>query len=112
MRAALLAAIFAFIGGLAILIPVSADENAPVIKIQSPKSFPDYGEPVVPQIEERPPQEVLVPKPVDHYSAVEAKTKKPAPRRQMHVVRRRPNFFEKLIADFIKLQKHHAAKSF
>jgi hypothetical protein len=49
---------------------------------------------------------------VDHYSAVEAKTKKPAPRRQMHVVRRRPNFFEKLIADFIKLQKHHAAKSF
>jgi hypothetical protein len=108
MKSALLATIFGITGGVALLLAVPAGEKAPVIKIQLPKSFPDYGEPVVPQIEEVPPQEVLVPEPLDHYSVAQAKTEKPAPRRHMHVVRRRPNFFEKLIAGFIKLQKHQA----
>ena len=105
MKSALLTAIFAIIGGVAILLAVPAEEKAPVIKIKLPKSFPDYGEPIVPQIEEMPPQEVLVPEPLDHYLVAQAKTGK-APRRYMHVVRTRPNFFEKLVADFIKLQKH------
>jgi hypothetical protein len=112
MKFALLAAIFGVTGGVTILLAVPAEEKAPVIKIQLPKSFPDYGEPVVPQIEEMPPEEVLLPEPVDHYSVAEGKTEKPAPRRHMHVVRRRPNFFEKLVAGFIKLQKHQASKSF
>ena len=103
MKSALLAAIFGITGGVAILLAVPAEEKAPVIKIQLPKSFPDYGEPVVPQIEEMPPAEVLVPEPLDHYLVAQAKT---APRRDLHVVRTRPNFFERLLAGFIKLQKH------
>jgi hypothetical protein len=104
MKSALLTAIFAITGGVAILLAVPAEEKAPVIKIQLPKSFPDYGEPLVPQIEEMPPQEVVVPQPLDHYLVGQAKTEK-APRRDMHVVRTRPTFFEKLLAGFIKLQK-------
>ena len=112
MKSALLAAIFGVTGGVAILLAVPAEEKAPVIKIQLPKSWPDYGEPVVPQIEEVPPQEALLPEPLDHYSVAQAKTEKSAPRRHTHVVRPGPNFFEKLVAGFIKLQKHQAAKSF
>ena len=111
MKSALLAAILGIAVGLASLLAVSAEDRTPVIKVQPPKSFPDYGEAVVPQIEETPPRDVLVPQPVDHYLA-EAKIKKPALRRHVRVVRHRPNFFEKLFADFIKLQKHHEAKSF
>ena len=112
MKSALLAAIFGITGGVAILLAVPAEEKAPVVKITPPKRFPDYGEPVVPQIEEVAPQEVLVPEPLEHYSVAQAKTEKPAPRRHMHVVRPRPNFFEKLVAGFIKLQKHQPAKPF
>ena len=111
MKSTLLAAIVAITGGIAILLAVPAEEKTPVIKIQLPKSSPDYGEPVVPQIEEVPPQEVLVPEPLDHYSVAQAKTEKPAARRHMHVVRPRPNFFEKLVVGFINLQKHQPAKS-
>ena len=107
MKSALLATILGITG----LLAVPAEEKAPVIKIHPPKSFPDYGDLVVPQIEEVPPQEVLVPEPLEHYySVAQAKTEKPARRR--HVVRPRPNFFEKLVAGFIKLQKHQAPKSF
>jgi len=112
MKSALLAAIFGITGGVAILLAVPAEEKAPVVKIIPPKWFPDYGDPVVPQIEEVPPQEVVVPEPLEHYSVAQAKTEKPGPRRHIHVVRPRPNFFEKLVAGFIKLQKHQAAKYF
>jgi len=113
MKSALLAAIFWITGSVAILLAVPAEEKAAVIKIHPPKSFPDYGDPVVPQIEELPPREAVVPEPLGHYySGVQAKTVKPAPRRHTHVVRPRPNFLEKLVAGFIKLQKHEAAKSF
>jgi hypothetical protein len=70
-----LAAIFGITGGVAILLAVPAEERAPVIKIQLPKSWPDYGEPLVPQIEEMPPQEMLLPEPSDHYSVAQASTK-------------------------------------
>ena len=113
MKAALLAAIFGITGSVAILLAVPAEENAAVIQIHPPKSFPDYGDPVVPQIEEMPPQEVVVPEPLGHYySVAQAKTEKPAQRRHTHVVQPQPNFFEKLVAGFIKLQKHETAKSF
>jgi hypothetical protein len=110
MKSALLAAIFG-ITGLVVMLAVPAEEKAPVIKVNPPKSFPDYGDPVVPQIEEVPPQENAVPEPsVHYYSVAQAKTEKPATRRHMHVVRRQPNFFEKLVSGFIKLQKPQAAK--
>lgn len=113
MKAALLATIFGITGSVAILLAVPAEEKAAVIKIHPANGFPDYGEPVVPQIEEVPPQEEVVPESLVHYySVAQAKTEKPAPRHHMHVVRSRPNFFEKLVAGFVKLQKHQAAKSF
>jgi hypothetical protein len=110
MKSALLAAIFGITGGVAILLAVPAQEKVAVIKIQLPKSFPDYGEPMVPQIEETPPHEGLVPEPLDRYVG-QTKTEKPAPRRRIHVARPQPNFFEKLVAGFIKLQKHPESKS-
>src|SRR5213080_3827766 len=111
MKSALLAAIFGITGMVAILLAVPAEEKAPVFIIHPPKWLPDYGDPMVAQIEEVAPQEVLVPEPLDHYSVAQAKTEKPAPRRHMHV-RPRPNFLEKLVAGFIKLQKPQTAKSF
>jgi len=76
MKSALLAAIFG-ITGLVVMLAVPAEEKAPVIKVNPPKSFPDYGDPVVPQIEEVPPQEKAVPEPsVHYYSVAEAKTEK------------------------------------
>jgi hypothetical protein len=113
MKAALRVGIFGITGVVAILLAVAAEENAAVIKIHPPNGFPDYGEPVVPQIEDVPPQEAVVPEPLVHYySVAQAKTEKPAPRRHMHLVRPQPNFFEKLVAGFIKLQKPQAPKSF
>jgi hypothetical protein len=109
MKSAFFATIFVIVGGVAILLAVPAEEKAPVIKIQPPKWFPDYGDPVVPQIEEVPPQEVVVPEPLGHYYSVAQA--KPAPRRHRHVVHPRQNFFEKLVAGFIKLQKHQPAKT-
>ena len=97
---------------VAILLAAPAEEKTPVFIIHPPKWLPDYGDPMVAQIEEVAPQEVLVPEPLDHYSVARAKTEKPAPRRHVHVVRPRPNFFEKLVARFIKLQKPKTAKSF
>ena len=83
MKSALLAAIFV-ITGLVAMLAVPAEENAPVIKIHPPKSFPDYGDPVVPQIEQVPPQEVVVPEPsVHYYSVAQAKTEKRTARRHM-----------------------------
>ena len=109
MKSAVLATIFGIIG-VATLLAVTAEQE-PVIKIQPVKSFPDYGEPVVPQIEETPPPEGPIPKPMDRYLVAQTKTEKTASRHHRHVVRPRPNFFEKLFAGFIKLQKHPAAKS-
>ena len=83
MKSALLTAIFGITGGVAILLAVPAEEKAPVIKIHPPKSFPDYGDPIVPQIEQVPPQEVVVPEPLDHYSVAQAKTEKRTARRHM-----------------------------
>ena len=111
MKSALLAVIFGITGGVVILLAVPAEEKAPVIKVQLPKSLPDYGEPLVPQIEETPPEEGLLPQPLDRYVGAQTKTEKPEPRRRMHVARPRPNFFEKLIAGFIKLQKPQTSKS-
>ena len=104
MKTALLAVILGITGGIASLLAVPA----PALKIHPAKWAPDYGEPVVPQVEDEE-ETVGVPKPLEHYSVAQAKTEKPA--RHMHVVRRRPNFFEKLLASFINFQKHPPAKS-
>jgi hypothetical protein len=107
MKSAVLAAIFGITGGVAILLAVPAEENATVVKILPAKWTGEYGAPVVPQIEE----EEVVPELLEHYSVAQTKTEKPAPRRHRHVARLRPNFFEKLVAGFVKLQKHQPSKS-
>ena len=106
MKSALLAAIFAITGGVAILLAVPAEEKAPVVKMSPGKWTEDA--PVVPQIEE---EALVVPEPLEHYLVAQTKTEKQAPRRRTHVARPRPNFFEKLVIDFINLQKHQPAKS-
>jgi hypothetical protein len=108
MKSTLLAVIFGITGGVAILLAVPAQGNTLVVKLH-PEWKWEYGAPVVPQIEE----EVPVPEPLDHYSVALAKTKteKQAPRRYRHVARPRPNFFERLLVSFIKLQKHQPEKS-
>ena len=106
MKSALLAAIFAITGGVAILLAVPAEEKAPVVKMSPSKWTEDA--PVVPQIEE---EVLVVPEPLEHYSVAQTKTEKQAPRRRTHVPGPRPNFFEKLVIDFINLQKHQPAKS-
>src|SRR5947207_14195377 len=105
MKSALLAAIFGITGMVAILLAAPAEEKAPVFIIHPPKWLPDYGDPGVAQIEEMAPQEVLVPKPLDHYSVARAKTENQAPLRHMHVVRRRTNVSDKLVAGVIELKK-------
>ena len=107
MKSALLAAIFAITGGVAILLAVPAEEKAPVVKMSPGKWTEDA--PVVPQIEE---EAQVVPEPLEQYSVAQAKTKteKQAPRRREHVARPRPDFFEKLVVDFINLQKHQPEK--
>jgi hypothetical protein len=43
MKSALFATIFGIIAGVSILLTVPAEGKPPVIVIQPPKSFPDYG---------------------------------------------------------------------
>jgi len=107
MKSALLAAIFAITGGVATLLAVPAEEKAPVVKFSPGKWTEDA--PVVPQIEE---DAQVVPEPLEQYSVTQAKTKteKQVPRRHEHVARPRPSFFEKLVVDFINLQKDQPAK--
>ncbi len=111
MKSTFVAIVFGITGAAAILLAVPAEDGASVIKIHPPKSFPDYGDPVVPQIEEVPPPEELLPKPLDHYSMGQADPKKSNSLHHPRVVRQRPNFLQKLFASFIKLQKKEPAKS-
>lgn len=108
MKSAVLAAIFGITGGVAILLAVPAEKKALVTNIRAPKWTADYGEPVVPQIEVE--DAPVYPEPVERYLVAQAKPEKPAPRRHRYVARR-PNFFERLLVSFIKLQKHQPAKS-
>jgi hypothetical protein len=99
MKSALLAAIFAMTGGVAILLAPPAEEKIAAVKFHQARA--EEGLP--PQIE----KEAMVPEPLEQYLVAQAKTKteKEAPRRYRHVARPRPNFFEKLVVGFINLQK-------
>src|SRR4030095_3001843 len=108
MKSAVLAAIFGITGGVAILLAVPAEEKALIVKMRPPKWAPDYGEPVVPQMEVE--DAPVYSEPVDRYLIAQAKTEKSATRHHRYVARR-PNFFERLVVSFINLQKHQPAKS-
>jgi len=106
MKSSFLTAIFGITAAGAILLAVPAEEKAAVVYSSPAKWAQDYGAPVVPQIEE----ELQVPEPLEHYSVAQSKTEKQGPRGHRHVARPRPNFFERLVAGFIKLQNHHPVK--
>jgi len=106
MKSSFLTAIVGITAAGAILPAVPAEEKAAAVYSSPAKWALEYGAPVVPQIEEK----VQVPEPLEHYSVAQSKTEKQRPRGHRHVARSRPNFFERLVAGFIKLQKHPPAK--
>jgi hypothetical protein len=113
MKSALLAAIFGITGGVAMLV---AEDKGAAIKFRQARA--EEGLP--PQIEMEP---YVISEPVTRYSSIwryaagaqftqaEAKPKKQATPRRRHVARSRPNFLQRLVASFIKLQKNEAAKT-
>jgi hypothetical protein len=103
MKSALLAAIFGITGGVAIL---PAEDKGAAVKFRQARA--EEGLP--PQIEMEP---FVIPEPVERYSITQAKAKpkKQATHRRRHVARARPNFLQRLVASFISLQKHQAAKT-
>jgi serine/threonine protein kinase len=80
------------------------------VKTHAANSAQENGTPIAPEI----PEEVLVPRSLEHYSVAQAstRTEKQAPHRTKHVARPRPSLFKKLVTGFIKLQKRQPAKSF
>jgi hypothetical protein len=113
MKSALLAAIFGITGGVAILL---AEDKGAAVKFRQARA--EEGLP--PQTETEP---SVVLEPVERYSSIwryaagaqstqaKAKPKKQATHRRRHIARSRPNFFQRLAASFINLQKHQAAKT-
>jgi hypothetical protein len=113
MKSALLAAIFGITGGVAMLL---AEDKGAAVKFLQARA--EEGLP--PQRETEP---YVVLEPVERYSSIwryaagaqftqaKAKPEKQATHRARHVARPRRNFFEKLVASFMKLQKHEPAKS-
>ena len=113
MKSALLAAIFWITGGVAILF---AEDNGAAVKFRQARA--EEGLPPQREMER-----YVIPEPVERYSSIwryaagaqftqaKAKPEKQATHRRRHVARPRRNFFEKLVASFMKLQKHQPAKS-
>jgi hypothetical protein len=110
MKSAFFATILVIVGGVAILLAVPAEDKRAAIEFRQARD--ELGLP--PQIEdEKIEDEVAVtPEPVKLYSMVHVKPKiRTTTSRHRHVARRRLNFFEKLAASFINLQKHQPAKT-
>ena len=105
MKSALFATIFVMVGGVAIFLAFPAEDKRAALEFRQARA--ELGLP--PQIEK---EALVVPDPFERYSVAQAKTKteKQAPRRHRHAARPCPNFFEKLVVDFINLQKHQPAK--
>jgi hypothetical protein len=113
MKSALLAAIFGITGGVAMLL---AEDKGAAVKFCQARA--EEGLP--PQSETEP---YVVLEPVERYSSIwryaagaqftqaKSKPEKQATHRRRHVARPRRSFFEKLVASFMKLQKHQPAKS-
>jgi len=113
MKSALLAAIFWITGGVAILL---AEDKGAAVKFRQARA--EEGLP--PQREMEP---YVIREPVERYSSIwryaavaqftqaKAKPEKQATQRRRHVARSRPNFLQRLVVSFMKLQKHQPAKS-
>src|SRR4029077_16758974 len=112
MKSAFLATIFVIVGGVAISLAFPAEDKRAAIEFRQARA--ELGLP--PQIEddvavtER--DLAVIPEPVDQYLSVQAKPKiRATTSRHRHVVRRPPNFLEKLVISFVKLQKPPPAKT-
>lgn len=110
MKSALFAAIFVIIGGVGIFPAFPAEDKLAAFEFRQAKA--ELGLP--PQIEdEKIADDVAVlPQPVDKYSIVHPKPEVRIPTsRHRHIARQRPNFLEKLVVSFIRLQKQPPAKT-
>ena len=110
MKSAFFATIFVIVGGVAILPAFPAEDNRAAIEFRQAKA--ELGLP--PQIEDEKIEDdvAVTPESVDQYSIVHVKPKiGTTTSSHRHVAHRRLNFFEKLVASFINLQKHQPAKT-
>ena len=103
---------FERLGGVAILVAFPAEDKRAAIEFREARA--ELGLP--PQIEDdvavRERDLAVIPEPVDHCSSVHVKPKiRATTSRRTHVACRRPNFFERIVAGFISLQKHQPAKT-
>ena len=112
MKSAFFVTIFVIVGGVAILLAFAAEDKRAGIEFHQARA--ELGLP--PQIEddvavtER--DLAVIPEPMDQYLSVHLKPKiRPTTARHRHVAHQRPNFLEKLVISFIKLQKHPPAKT-
>src|SRR6478752_21280 len=112
MKSAFFVTIFVIVNGLAILLAFPAEDKRAAIEFRQAREelgLPSQIEDDVP-ITER--DFAVIPESVDQYSNVQVKPKiRPITPRHRHVARERPNFLEKLVISFVKLQKHPPAKT-
>ena len=110
MKSACFATIFVIVSGVAILPAFPAEDKRAAIEFRQAKA--ELGLP--PQIEDEKIEDdvAVTPESVDQYSIVHVKPKiGTTTSSHRHVAHRRLNFFEKLVASFINLQKHQPAKT-
>jgi hypothetical protein len=111
VKSAFLATIFVMVGGVAILLALSTQDQRAAIEFREART--ELGLP--PQIEDDVAVTgrdlAVIPEPVVQYSSGQVKPKiRTTTSRHRHVARRHPNFLEKLVVSFINLQKHQPAK--
>ncbi|MFL6543720.1 MAG: hypothetical protein ACJ8LM_00870 [Candidatus Udaeobacter sp.] len=97
------------VGGVAILLAFPAEDKRAALEFRQARA--ELGLP--PQIEDEKIEDdvPVTPEPVEQYSSPHVKPKtQTTTSRQRHVARRL-NFLEKLVVDFINLQKHQPAKT-
>jgi hypothetical protein len=110
MKSALFTTIFVIVGGVAILLAFPAEDKRAALEFREARA--ELGLP--PQIEDEKIEDdvPVTPELVAQYSSAHVKPKtQTTTSRHRHVAGRRLNFLEKLVVDFINLQKHQPAKT-
>ena len=97
------------VGGVAILLAFPAEDKRAALEFRQARA--ELGLP--PQIEDEKIEDdvPVTPEPVEQYSSHHVKPKTQTTTSRHRHVARRLNFLEKLVVDFINLQKHQPAKT-
>jgi hypothetical protein len=108
MKSAFFVTIFLTVGGVAILLASSVEDQRAAIEFREARA--EFGLP--PQIDDEKLDADVTLQPPQQYSTVHAKPRiATTSSRHRHVARRHLNFFEKLMVSFVNLQKHQPAKT-